>query len=200
MEHKMGLKYGLDPEKGFHILIALIPGLALITGGLGISIWSVCDYFDMVDFGMYDEEFMIKQLISGLITGGILLLIGSILLIFLMTARHNYKTGYWDVYGFTYNDVTKKLQIHRTHKKREVYIGDIVDIRIRNRGLDYRGNYDPSFAGRITPWGFIKICVEKNGKRRWYSPYGMVWHVAEIRDELYRLISELRDIESIYSF
>lgn len=187
MERKMGLKYGLDPKTGFHILIAIIPGAALILGGLGILAFNIFDYFDMVEFGMYDEEFMIKQLISGIIISSILIVIGSLLMLFLSVARHNYKTGYWDVYAFTYNTETRMLQIHRTHKKREVYIGDIVDVRIRNRGLDYRGNYDPSFAGKVTAWGFIKVCVEKNGKRRWYSPYGMVWHVAEIQNELFEL-------------
>ena len=174
MIDNFGAKFGLDEKVGFKWWLCVFPPLAFILGGLGIMAWSITDYYDMVGFGMYDEAFMEKMLWDGLITSFILIGVGLVLMFTLSLFKLFYKTGFWSVWGFTYNEETKMLSVHKFHKKREFYIGDLLEIKVANRGLNYRGEYEPVYSNRKTSFGYIHVYYNKNGKRKRLSPYGLI--------------------------
>ena len=189
MIHNFGLKYGLDPDRIIPVVPRVIPPLALIVGGIGLGAWTVSDYYDMVEFGMYDEEFMEKSLWSGLGFAIFLAAIGIILFLVLNAIHLLYKSGYFSVWGFSYDDETHMLSVHKFHKKREFYIGDLSYVKISNGGLDINGKWEAYRSNRRTSFGYIHVYFEVNGKKKRVSPYGMLCAVEDTANMIYQLYS-----------
>lgn len=199
MKHQFGLKMGMSPEKIIPLFVCIIPPLMFCLGGIGILVFSITDYYDMMEIGLYEQEFMESQLTSGVVIGSILIGIALILCVVLLVIRRLYKTGYWCIYGFTYHEDTRMLQVHRGHRIRQYYVGSIIDVRIMNRGLRTDGQYDQRYSYRKTSYGYLKVCFFENGKKKWDYPYGMLADVESTRNVIASLVQQEREYTASFT-
>ena len=191
MEHKFGLKFGLDPEKIWPIWLCIIPGTAMFLGGLGILAWGISDYYDSLEIGLYDKEWLDSQLKYTIFPAAVLIVVGILLVSFLFLFRTLYKTGFWCPYGFTFNDQTGMLTVHHGHKGTTFHIQYLQRVKISNTGLDSNGRYNTLYHGKKRDYGYIKLYYLKNGHKRSVSPYGMIHGVEGAKMTLDDLISQV---------
>ena len=71
------------------------------------------------------------------------------------------------------------LSVHRFHKKKEFYIGDLAYVKIANGGLNTNGQWEAYRANRKTSFGYIHVYFMVSGKKKRVSPYGMLCAVED---------------------
>lgn len=172
IEH-FGEKFGLD-EKGGKLIYCILPPLAFILGGALIIYFGVDDYYHELSIGFYDADWMGASLKSSIIIGSVIAGIGLIIMIVTNVIRILYKTGYFSIYGFSYNKETKMLSIHNGHRNKEFYIGNLEKVRVNNTFID-KFSYSKGIINHVkTPYGFVKVCFRVNGRKKWAKPFGLI--------------------------
>ncbi len=177
MKENFGWKFGLD-ENGGKLFFCIFPPLMLMLGGAWVLYFGISTYYSDLEFGILDEEYLYSALMDDILIGSIVLGIGLVLMIFLLSIKALYKSGYFSVYGFTYDHETKTLSVHNGHRKREFYIGDLVKVKINNTMLERTSYSNGTYNFVKTPYGFIKVCYMHKGRKKWVKPFGLI-HSAE---------------------
>ena len=173
MEEDFGWKFGLD-ENGSKLFVCIFPPLMFMLGGAWVLYFGISSYYSDLEFGILDEEDLYEIMMDDVLIGSIVLGIGLTLLIVLCSIRALYKSGFFSVYGFTYDHETKMLSVHNGHRKREFYIGDLVKVKVNTTMLDRTSYNNGIFKFVKTPYGFVKVCYMHKGRKKWLTPFGLI--------------------------